>query len=360
MTKPKTNTRINGKDYFRIRKIIDGKPKSFYGKSKAEAKQKYSDYMKLLHEDTLVRPQMDFRASFNTEARNYITNVLANSQKYATATKVRYSMAYETHVKGTWLDRMELSIIKASDVQRFYNELNVSKQTMATVNKFMSAFNKWLVLNEYAEDFLSAVEVPSKPENKRHEGILVWEDHEVKKILSNINGHRLRFFVYILLYTGSRMSEAIALKHTDIHNGSVSIARQCYCGEMKLPKYGSQRKIPMHDKLWEAYLDHVEWQKQDMKEHQYETEFLFTTSTGRMYDPKSIRTALQRFYDAHGIPRKNPHTYRATFCTQLCRCGIPLEVASTLMGHKSIEVTSKHYAHVKDDAKQEAITNLRY
>ncbi len=47
-----------------------------------------------------------------------------------------------------------------------------------------------------------------------------------------------------------------------------------------------------------------------------------------------------------------------TFCTELCRAGVPLEVASKLMGHKSIEVTARHYALVKADVQAEAINKL--
>ena len=116
----------------------------------------------------------------------------------------------------------------------------------------------------------------------------------------------------------------------------------------------------MHEVLVGAYEEHIAWQKKDMMEHHYETSLLFTTSTGKMYDPVNLRRALKRFCNSHGIEYKHPHAYRSTFCTQLCRCGVPLEVASALMGHKSIEVTARHYALVKKDTKQDAISMLRY
>lgn len=358
MTRPKTNTTIGGKNYYRIRKKIDGQMKTFYGRSKAEAKEKYEGYIN--NRDTVERVCAPRRETFSVLAMDYIKNILNPSQKYATATKERYSNSYRTHIAKTWLDRMRVRDIRASDIQRFYNELSVSKQTLATINKFMRGFCRWLVLNEYADDFLSAVEIPRKPENKRHDDIVVWEEDEVNKILSKMQSHRLYFFVLTLLYTGARMSEAIALKHEDIRNGTVHIVRQCYQGETKPPKYGSSRNIPLHDTLRKAYKEYIKWQKDDMEKNGYKTELLFTTSTGRMYDPKSIRKSLKRFYDAHGMPYKNPHAYRATFCTQLCRCGVPIEVASSLMGHKSIEVTALHYAKVQSDSKEDAIALLHF
>lgn len=360
MTKPKTNAKINGNDYYRIRKKIDGQSKSFYGRTKAEAEKKYEAWLDVQNGYASTRLCRDYVTTFDGKARDYISNVLNTSQKYANATKDRYSTAYTAHIKGTWLGKMPVAYIRAYDVQKFYNELPVSKQTMATVNKFMAAFDRWLVLNGYAEDFLSAVEIPTKPENKRHDGVLIWEDDEISAILSAVDGHRLKLLVYILLYTGTRISEAIALEHGDIHDGCVHIIRQCYCGEIKPPKYGSRRAVPMHDDLLKAYAEHIEWQAKDMIKNGYETDLLFTTSTGNMYDPVDIRRSLRRLYKSHGIPYKPPHTYRATFCSQLCRCGIPIEVASRLMGHKSIEVTSVHYTHVKRDSMESAIARLRY
>lgn len=360
MTKPKTNTSINGSKYFRIRRTIDGQTKSFYGRTKAEAEQKFTEYIANGCADTPSRASATDRAVFSDKARIYINDVLKPSQKYATATKERYSMAYNTHIRETWLDRMMVKDIRAADVQSFYNEIDVSMQTLATINKFMSGFVRWLVLNDYSNDFLRAVEIPLKPENKRHDGILTWEDAEIKKILSSIDGHRLQFLVYILLYTGARISEAIAMKHEDIYDGSVHIVRQCYCGEIKPPKYHSEREVPIHEELLTAYQRHIVWQQADMEKNHYETNYLFTTSTGNMYDPVDIRRSLKRLYTAHGIPNKSPHTYRATFCTQLCRCGVPLEVASSLMGHKSIEVTSKHYTRILENTKKDAITKFHY
>lgn len=360
MAKAKTNANINGHNYYRLRKKIDGKTKNFYGKSKGDAERKYREYLELYVRDVPARLSHACDRVFSALSINYITNVLNPSEKYANSTKERYESAYETHIMGTWIDNMDVSEIRPSDIQRFYNELDVSKQTLATVNKYMAGFCRWLVLNEYASDFLSAVELPKKAENKRADGIVVLSEDEVRRMLGSIKGHRLCFFVYAMLYTGMRISEAIALEHRDIYDGSIHIVRQCYHGETKPPKYGSKREIPMHEELVGAYMEHRKWQEDDMMEHGYTTNLVFTTSTGRMYDPKSIRTALRRFCDAHGIEYKHPHAFRSTFCTQLCRCGVPIEVASSLMGHKSIEVTAQHYALVKKDTKQDAIAMLRY
>lgn len=357
---PKTNTTINGKPYYRLRKTIDGKVKNFYGKSKGDAENKYRDYVEKKAQDAITRSCMRFTATLGERADEFIDNALKVSQKYANSTVYRYERSYLTYIKDNPITKMVASDVKPSDIQVFYNDLDVTMQTIKGINKFMSAFCKWMVLNGYSEDFMSAVEIPKKPENKRHEGIVVWEEEEVEKIIEHIQGHRLCFFVYVLLYTGMRISEAIALRYDDIEDDTIHVVRQYYMKEMKPPKYGSSRDIPMHEELKKALQLHSEWHKREMTKNHYRSKYVFTTSNGNLYDPTNIRTALRRFYAKWDIPYKHPHTYRSTFCTQLCRCGVPLEVASALMGHKSIEVTASHYALVKRDTKEDAIAMLHY
>lgn len=95
-----------------------------------------------------------------------------------------------------------------------------------------------------------------------------------------------------------------------------------------------------------------------MRRNGYKSEYVFTTHSGNLLEYGNARRAIVRFYKRNNIPEKKLHAYRATFCTELCRAGVPLEVASKLMGHKSIEVTAKHYALVKRDAQIAAINKL--
>lgn len=364
----KTNTQINGRDYYRIRRTIDGVQKTFYGKSKMDAEKKYRAYVEKALHDASVRACADDRATLSDRASDYITNALKPSQNYAESTKYRYEKSYRTHIEGSDLAGMRMRDIRPSDIQKFYNGLDVSSQTIKGIHKFLSAFVKWLALNDYAEINLAAVEIPKKPDDKRHDGIVVWNDDEIHAILKGMDAsvrlsdrHRLSFFVYVLFYTGARISEALSLRYSDIEDGVITIQRQCYMGELKPPKYDSIRSIPMHEELEKALDEHIRWQKYDMQKHRYDNHgYIFTTSTGKLYDPVNIRRALKRFYEKIGIEHKHVHAYRATFCTQLCSCGVPLEVASSLMGHKSMEVTAAHYALVRQDTKRDAIDKLSY
>lgn len=222
----------------------------------------------------------------------------------------------------------------------------------------MSAFYKWFSLNEYSSNVLSAVTLPDKPDNKRHIGILVWESEEIASILANASSHRLRFMMFLMNYAGLRISECLGLKYGAIANGFVHVDRQYYQYELSPTKHNSFRKIPIHPELQQAFDTHREGFAAEARRNKYKTDFVFTSSTGKLLEYGNVRRSLARFYKRNGIPEKNLHAYRATFCTELCRAGVPLEVASKLMGHKSVEVTAKHYALIKQDVQIEAINRL--
>ena len=361
----KKNYEANGKEYYRIRRTIDGKRKAFYGSSKGDAERQYKEYLEQLAKNkSVIDPD---KATFGDRAREYIENSLKVSRRYATGTINRYIGEYERHIKGTFLDETKISDIHPQTIQKFYNDLDVSQSSIKELNKFMSGFCKWLQLNGYSDNFLSAVELPKKKDTSRGGEIIVWEDKEIREIIRSMNNvpepsarHRQFFLVHVLLYTGMRISEALGLRYTDFKDGIIHIDRQWYLGELKPPKWGSSRTVPIHHKLSQALKAHEKWHREEMEKNGYETDFVFTTSTGQLYHSASVRKALRRFYDSRRIPYKHPHAYRATFCTQMCRCGVPLEVTSKLMGHKSLEVTAAHYALVRQETQKDAIDRLTY
>ena len=363
----KTNTKINGKNYFRIRRTIDGVQKNFYGSSKGDAERKYKEYLEELAEKKHARATEFDSATLSSRAEEYIQNSLKVSQRYAQGTVQRYIGEYQRHVKGTWLDDMRIKDIRSADVQKFYNSLEISQHGIKELNKFMSGFVKWLQLNGYSDDFLSAVSIPKKEDTSEHDDITVWEDKEIREILRSMNNvpdprkrHRQFFLVHLLLYSGLRISEALALKYSDIRDNVIHVDSQYYLGELKEPKWGSKREVPMHPKLIRAFKAHKKWHEEDMKINKYRTDYIFTTASGNLYHQASVRKALKRFYASRGIPYKKMHAYRATFCTQMCRCGVPLEVTSKLLGHKSLEVTAMFYALVRKDTQKDAICRLKY
>lgn len=369
----KKNTAIKKGDksyeYFKITRTVghefkDGKKipikKQFYGTSKGDAEKQFRAYQEEQLTKKYEKEHAEEKAklkTFGEYAEEYTYEVLPVSS-YAHGTKIRYEESYRVHVKGTWVTDMPVGSITPRTIQSFYEKLDVSKQTLRSIQKWMSAFFRWIALNGYASNPMPAVSLPDKPDNSRHTDIVVWEPGEIQTILTNASDHRLCFLMILMNYTGLRISECLGLKYSDIHDGFVYVNQQYYEGVICPPKYNSYRKLPTHPEVEKAIRCHKTRFAAEAQRRGYQTEFIFTTKSGGLLNQRNVRRSLNRYYDNIGVPKKSPHTYRATFCTELCRAGVPLEVASKLMGHKSIEVTAKHYALVKQDVQIDAINRL--
>lgn len=363
----KKNTSINGQEYFRIKRtightMVDGKrkpiTKQFYGTSKGDAERKYKEYLEAQSRAKYEKQERDDLATLHDRAKDYMENVLTVTSKYAEGTKDLYKRSYNKHINGSWLDSMCVKDIKASTLQRFYNSLDITHDALQAVHKFLAALYKWMVINDYADNVLPAVELPKKQKVVHKADIQVWEDSELDAVLRLSEGYRNRFLLYLLNYTGLRISEALDLKYSDIRDNVINVNTQLYEGDHIPPKYNSKRDIPLHQKLITELELHKEWHEAEMVKNGYDTEYIFTTETGNQYDRRNVSRSFARYLKRIGIEQKGFHVFRATFCTNLCRAGVSLEVASKLLGHKSLEITAAHYALVKPDTKVDAIALL--
>lgn len=361
----KKNMKVNGKEYFRITKTIghkyvDGKKipirKQFLGSSKRAAEKAYEDWKE--EQRTKNAGLINDDRTFLEIADYYRDNILSVDSKYSPNTRTSYTSAYNAHVrKYSPLCQKRIMDVTAEDIQIMYNSFNIKQGSMDRIHSFMLALYKWLSSNKYSLNLMVGVIVPEKEKPIKKE-IVVWTDSELGKITSSIGDHNLRFLVLLASVTGMRMSEILGLKYSDFRDGFVYIDRQCCQGQIMPPKYNSYRKIPLHKSIVSELERHRERHMEEMKTKGYITDYVFTSKTGHVCYPNSIRDSLIRFYNNNGIPYKKFHAYLATFCTNLCRAKVPIQIASQLMGHKSIEITAKFYTSISNQEQIDAIDAL--
>ena len=183
-----------------------------------------------------------------------------------------------------------------------------------------------------------------------------------------LNNHRLKLLLILAYRTGARIGELLALTYDDISDGVMVINKQYAIGyDDGKPAYTIQppktpnayRDIPLSEDVMEAFREHEQWHRDEMMDKGYSTEYVFTTSTGEMYDRSNLRRALQRYYKRVGVEYKKFHSYRKTFCSELCAAGAPLQVVYKIMGHSSIQVTAQYYVDVDMNQKRDALSLLK-
>lgn len=89
-------------------------------------------------------------------------------------------------------------------------------------------------------------------------------------------------------------------------------------------------------------------------------QLLFTNTQGEMRDKDGQRrywTKIVHKLDEMGVPHDGLTMYclRHDYCTRLQEAGVPIDVARRLMGHSSIEVTSRIYTHDSESVLYDAL-----
>lgn len=161
----------------------------------------------------------------------------------------------------------------------------------------------------------------------------------------------------VMLYTGLRPSEALALQAGDIYDNKVHVRRGIVReGISPLKTPAAHREVPIPDALRDDLMDHIA-----RVERLTDEGWLFPAKARVGYNPPSMyafRSSFRRARkrtgvyetDANGkkVTVEKPldikmNTFRKTYATRLAEAGIPEEALRRYMGHESITTTRKFY-----------------
>lgn len=375
----KINCNKNGIGYYRLTRTIGKKQnkaglwidekKEFYGRNKSEAESKFEVY-----KEQRRRGLSSEKQYFGIMLDYYVYNVFINDGSLAITTKEKYENAYKQHIKNCSIVGYSLQEVKALDLQKVYNSLTCPYSTLKAIHNLIRRFYTYLEKEGYCRDITRSLVLPQKEESREmaSKGIKTWSEEDVLKIVAGLGEHRHRLTILLALSTGLRESELLALKYSDIKDGKLSVNKQLIKkatikeGEKTTHEYivgatktkASVRIIPLGEALLKEIERHRTWHNKEMMKNAYRTEYIFTTKSGKFYDKVNLITAFNRYHKRIGVEQKGVHVYRSTFGTTLCKKGIPIQTASKLLGHSSINVTAKYYVNIDDEQKREAVEKM--
>lgn len=380
----KKNSFINGQEYYRLRKVVGHRVneageevsviKNFYGSSKKDALKQYDEYMSKKKAGIDTEGQY-----FGIVADNWLHEFFLKDNSISSRTRDLYYTCWNKYIVPTDVYHMPLADVFTSTLQKLYNELDCPASALININKLMKRFYKYLDREGIAKNMTSSLVLPASQKKQKEKEIVIWTDEEIGKIMNGFNKaqncFRLRFLIMAAYYTGCRVSELLGLKYEDFDliNKTLTIRRQVVeeptfdrenktvyelC-ESELKSAASFRTLPITEELRKEFLLHSVWHKTDQIKNGYRTNYVFTTATGNFYYRKSVAQSLNRYYKRIGVENKGVHTYRHTFGTNLCKNGVPIQVASSLLGHSDINVTAKYYISVGMDEKRKAVEMLK-
>ena len=346
----------------------DGKPlmKSFYGKTKREAKQKLDDY--------LVLSQSGQKMELVT-VEKYILNWLENVKK--NELKPRSYDTLEYTVKTNIIDKIGyygISDLTSDIIQKeLINRMVSLNYSYSTIKKAYDAINACLmyaVANKaIVYNPMQTVAKPSRKNFKEKE-IEILTDNEVEclykaAVAYGKHGHA----IILMLYTGMRVAEAIGLKWSNFNEednilfirNSVVLAKNrsekkpaySFVEQDTLKTKSGERKIYLSAKALTAI---KELRKLNYRGNQ--DGFMICTRNNTILYPMNMQRTLDIILSKAGISHKGLHSLRHTFASMLIRKGVDIKVVSELLGHSDVSFTYNTYVHIMDEQKKSAIKEL--
>ncbi len=149
----------------------------------------------------------------------------------------------------------------------------------------------------------------------------------------------------LLLNSGLRISEALALKAADVRivDGIAKSARVIGKGDKErlapLPAaFGAVFGFWLKDRNW--------------------TEAVFAKNDGKPVSPQAARNYLRGMLEKAGIDKKiSPHKLRHTYATNLLNAGAERVDIKALLGHESI-ATTQIYTNVGQERMEKVVAKL--
>lgn len=380
----KTNTKINGSEYYRVTAVIgrdsNGKliRKQFYGKTKKEAEDKKIEYLNGIKSGLKVDSQ---NITLGDLMHLWLFEVIKLKIKASSFEK--YEGLYRNYIKDSNIGILKISDLKSIQIQRYYNELyenNKSSNIIKNINKLLKQFLNYTVDEGYIIKnpcWGKKIVIPGKISTLEKEEIKIFTDKEIYLLKKVLRASRLKCLILTALTTGLRQGELLALTWSDIDLDRMEIRVTKTIKRVKIinsdntkenkilvqpPKTkSSNRIVPIPSDLIPILKEHSVKQKLEKFKagESYENNNLvFATALGKSIDAKNLFRSYKNLLKSAGIEHKKFHSLRHTYASRLFADNVKLKTVQVLLGHSNIETTADIYTHVMPKQKIDAAEKL--
>lgn len=285
-----------------------------YHAKRAEAQQALLEYNKNPH---------DIDAARITFAEVYEKWSPEDYKKLSPKTVIGYKAAYK-HCRV--LHDKVFKEIRKAHLQAVIDEIDAPSMKEVTKFLFQKSYRFAMENDIVNKDYSKFVELPKKEKPKEK---VPFTRAEIDFLWNNLGNLKYADFTLILLYTGMRIGELLAIDKSDVH-----LAERYMIGGNKTDA-GIERVIPLHPRiipLIEARMNETEY------------EWLFTNKRGmRLQYSPFMKYHWKNIVAAVG-GEHTPHDTRHTFVSELDRLGVNPITIKRIVGHSNDDVT-QHYTH---------------
>lgn len=245
-------------------------------------------------------------------------------------------------------------------IERYLDEYAASGCAASTLRVRISGLQSFYDYLESLELVATNPCVQVKRPARQERAIDYLTPAEDKAILEAAVNPQEGILIALLRWTGMRISEACALRWTDVDRAN-------RCLSVRASK--TQSGIRTITLLAEMVRELDSWERYCRERGLYQVgSYVLATRTGRPMAPqfawrlvKRVATRagvrVQEASDKSGVNTSaiSAHTFRRTLATDLLNRGLRLEVVSGELGHKDTRVTLAHYAQLQDSVRRDEV-----
>lgn len=363
MAKTKIKKRSDGLYQLSVVVEIAGKKtrKYFYGKTQQEAKKKMLNFQ---HQREIGR---SFEVVADEWQRRHWPEIEAGTQ-----------VSYAPALKRALADFSGKSIkeIVPLDIKRSVDAMAAQGYAHHTVVIYLSVLNQIfdhaITMVDISENPTTTINVPKGLKTSSRS---CPEDEKLEIIRQHVNDP-FGLFPYMLLYTGLRRGEILALQWRDIDIGNrtisvtkaVTYAKTGNQPELKSTKTSSGvREIPLLDRLALKLFP----LRKSPEKYIFGGDAPLTQSVFRtLWRKYCLDAGLWYWKEVERVRRKKkvtvlvkepsvtPHQLRHAFATICFEMGVDPKDAQQLLGHSKLEVTMDTYTHIRSKRRADVAAKL--
>lgn len=243
-----------------------------------------------------------------------------------------HKMAYDRF--GNMVN-MPMKDIKKVHLQNWLDGINLKPASKGKIRSTMYQLFEYavsydIVQKNYAKD----LEITEKVEKTG----AVFTEEEIKILWENVDDQMVQYTL-ILIYTGLRIGELLAMKGDTIY-----LDKGYMVGGSKT-EAGKDRVIPLHNKII------------PLIERNLENNYLVYSKRGGAFTYNGIRSRFEKLMKEFGMNHKI-HDTRKTAVSIMHTAGIPIETVRMIVGHSAKGVTEAVYLYKEPQELVDAINTI--